>query len=150
SELTSTSTPFVGRDAELQQLAAAWSDAVRGGEPRFVHVEGEPGVGKTRLALEGAQRVARKAIVLIGRCDEDWRAPYQPFVEILEQLLRSLPERDARRLVRGASDELRRLLPEVGDRRGAQPISGADHDAARAFLVADVIRVFVAAAELAP
>ena len=43
---------------------------------------GEPGVGKSRLAAEWAERAHRDgAIVLYGRCEEDLGAPLQPFVE---------------------------------------------------------------------
>jgi len=44
----SRESPFVGRDRELQALLAAYKD-VRVGKDRLVYVEGEPGVGKTRL-----------------------------------------------------------------------------------------------------
>jgi class 3 adenylate cyclase len=40
--------PLVGRDQELQQLLAAWSDAQRG-IGRTAVISGEPGVGKSRL-----------------------------------------------------------------------------------------------------
>ena len=42
------SAPLVGRDRELVAIASAWRDAVPDG--RVVLLEGEAGIGKTRLA----------------------------------------------------------------------------------------------------
>lgn len=48
--------------------------------PRQVVFSGEPGIGKTRLAVEFA-RTAHElgAVVLYGRCDEDLGVAYQPW-----------------------------------------------------------------------
>lgn len=43
--------PLVGRDAELSKLSAAWREA-RAGKGQLVVVQGEPGVGKSRLVGE--------------------------------------------------------------------------------------------------
>jgi DNA-binding transcriptional activator of the SARP family len=48
--------PFVGRDLELDQLNQAWS-AAREGQAHLVLLSGEPGIGKSRLALELGRRV---------------------------------------------------------------------------------------------
>ncbi|MFN8030871.1 MAG: AAA family ATPase [Dermatophilaceae bacterium] len=56
---------FVGRDAEIAVLRAAFDDSA-GGRPRVVVVLGDLGVGKTRLVTE-ALRVVRP----VAR----WRAP---------------------------------------------------------------------------
>ena len=42
---------IVGRDRELEQLEAAL-DAVADGNPAYLAVEGEAGIGKTRLLTE--------------------------------------------------------------------------------------------------
>jgi DNA-binding SARP family transcriptional activator len=44
-------SPFVGRDEELKELLGIWRDA-RHGEGRIAFLTGEPGIGKSRLALE--------------------------------------------------------------------------------------------------
>lgn len=74
---------FVGRDAELDRLRKCWLNAEKGLE-QFVALSGEPGIGKTRLAVEFVEEVAsRRALVMAGRCDEDLAVPYQPFAEVL-------------------------------------------------------------------
>jgi DNA-binding SARP family transcriptional activator/tetratricopeptide (TPR) repeat protein len=49
---------MVGRGPALAELEAAW-DAARRGESAVVVVEGEPGIGKTRLSGEFLRRLAR-------------------------------------------------------------------------------------------
>jgi tetratricopeptide (TPR) repeat protein len=49
--------PLVGRDAELDVLWRALGEAVAAGEPRAVVLEGEAGVGKSRLAEWLCERV---------------------------------------------------------------------------------------------
>ena len=51
-------------------------------------LEGEPGIGKTRLAGELAlQATADDALVLFGACDEGGAHPYQPFAHALAPYL---------------------------------------------------------------
>jgi DNA-binding SARP family transcriptional activator len=77
-------TPFVGRAAELEQLAAL-PERARSDGRQIALVGGEPGGGKTRLAREVAERVTSSGVsVLYGACDPAVRTPYEPFVEALE------------------------------------------------------------------
>jgi class 3 adenylate cyclase len=60
-------SPFTGRDrelAELQQVLEVTLD----GEGQVVGLVGDPGLGKSRLALEFCQRAGPRAAVLEGRC----------------------------------------------------------------------------------
>lgn len=104
-------TPFVGRDRELSTLEQLWNRA----KParRGVFLGGEPGIGKSRLASEFAQRAhAKGAAVLLGRSDPDRDFPYQPFVEILEQYGASCPrDRLEEQLNRLHAGELTKLVP---------------------------------------
>src|SRR5437764_3978280 len=47
-------SPFVGRATQLERLRTVWAGVQLHGARRLVLVAGEPGVGKTRLALEFA------------------------------------------------------------------------------------------------
>src|SRR6202012_5674926 len=75
---------FVGRRRELEALCAAL-DASCEGHGRLALLAGEPGIGKTRLALElAAQALERKADIAWGRCHEEAGAPpYRPWAQIL-------------------------------------------------------------------
>jgi DNA-binding SARP family transcriptional activator/DNA polymerase III delta prime subunit len=80
-----TRTPFVGRRAELERAMAAWRE-VAAGSLRALLLAGEPGMGKTRLAAELARRANESgATVLHGRFSEDELAPYQGWLEALDQ-----------------------------------------------------------------
>lgn len=87
------STPagtFVGRRAEQALLV---DEVVRRGAAssaglRVVVVEGEAGVGKTRLAHEVADTVESAGVrVLWGRCGPDTGLPYEPVAEALATVL---------------------------------------------------------------
>jgi DNA-binding SARP family transcriptional activator len=75
--------PFVGRAGELEALLERWMQAERG-SGGIAFVDGEAGAGKTRLALELAQRVEeRGARVLSGATGFPEAAPYQCIAEAL-------------------------------------------------------------------
>src|SRR5207247_9953978 len=84
------------RERELTQLEQVWTRATSG-RRQLLLLAGEPGIGKTRLAMEFARgRADRAATVLAGRCDEEALVPYQPFVEALHWYVRVCPDSDLR------------------------------------------------------
>ena len=78
--------PFVGRTREIERFWKLLSD-VRGRSGVGL-VGGEPGVGKSRLVVELAERAAAKlgALVAAGRCDERIATPLQPWRDVTHQL----------------------------------------------------------------
>jgi class 3 adenylate cyclase len=52
-----SAAPFVGRDAELELLVRTWARTSEELQPQLVTLVGPPGIGKTRLTLEFAERV---------------------------------------------------------------------------------------------
>src|SRR6516165_6477580 len=60
-------SPFTGRDRELAELQRLL-EVVAGGEGQMVGLVGEPGLGKSRLALEFHRLAEDRAAVLEGRC----------------------------------------------------------------------------------
>ena len=80
--------PMVGREAELRELLDAW-DAVRGGARRIVVVQGEAGIGKSRLLRELRQAVAAPDVrVALCQCLPDARS--SPFFAVAVTLRRML------------------------------------------------------------
>jgi class 3 adenylate cyclase len=76
-----TMQPFVGRERERALIDAAWARVVDG-RPAFVILEGEPGIGKSRLAAEVASSLYDDGVtVLAGRCDDLRGSPFQPFAD---------------------------------------------------------------------
>ena len=105
--------PFVGRDAEMDQLAALL-DRTRTDGRQIALVGGEPGSGKTRLARELAEHVTSGGMrVFYGACDPAVRTPYQPLVEALEPALAGLDADEP--------DRRRTRLPGVVDPPAARP-----------------------------
>ena len=124
---------FVGRDAELASLTAAWERRTR-----IVLVTGEAGVGKTRLVGQFAGAISSGSIssgstasrsagprpnVLWGRCTPDRLGAYEPFVEPVRDLVRQSQASDSSRSADATSDssrsaELARLVPELAHDQG--------------------------------
>src|SRR5919201_2153445 len=74
---------LIGRRAELAWLRAR-VDLALGGFPPLVFVEGESGIGKTRLAQEALDHARhRRAAVLRGRCYDHLDLPYLPLRDSL-------------------------------------------------------------------
>ena len=73
---------LVGRDHELEELREALQQATAG-QPQFVVLAGEAGVGKTKLCrafLEASQ--AQQALVLVGQAiPQDRTLPFGPFLD---------------------------------------------------------------------
>lgn len=85
-------SPFVGRGAELEAADAAWRRTLGGGGQVLV-VTGEPGIGKSRLAAEIAERTgAAGALTAIGRCRLHAGAPLQPVDELVHAITRERPD----------------------------------------------------------
>jgi len=79
--------PFVGRNAELNQLREHLRTALAG-TPQCVVLAGEPGVGKTRLLGELLRHGAAAPFrVLTGYCVDQLSAePLQPFAQMMRAL----------------------------------------------------------------
>ena len=63
-----TTTPFVGRAADLDALGVAFERVAADATPGLVTVTGAPGVGKSRLVAEALARIGERATVLRSRC----------------------------------------------------------------------------------
>jgi DNA-binding CsgD family transcriptional regulator len=112
------SVSLVGRDREMSVLRTAL-DQARGGRGTAVMLEGEPGIGKTRLALELRDK-AMKANFLVAHAaayEADWLPPYAIWSEAVRGLGTTLidaqpPDR---------RDVLLEVMPQLRGQRIAQP-----------------------------
>ncbi|MGB6059241.1 MAG: AAA family ATPase [Microthrixaceae bacterium] len=96
---TASDLGFVGRSVQWVALEGIWRRAASG-VTQIVVLGGEAGAGKTRLAAEFARsRFDDGATVLLGSCDPQTVAAYQPWVEVLDQLPRQVHADDAARAV---------------------------------------------------
>jgi DNA-binding SARP family transcriptional activator len=110
-----TESPFVGRTQESAVLRDWWA-SVRAGQGRLLLVDGDPGIGKTRLVAEVARAVdAHGALVLWGRCDEDPVAPFQPFAEALGRYFQSVSADRISRMPDWQLTELSRLVVRLSE-----------------------------------
>lgn len=136
-ELTvDTQQRFVSRAEELQEVSEALSDPSRQ-RAAVVWLLGEPGIGKTRLAVEAAREAhAGGAMVLFGRCNEDLSVPYQPFLEALRWHIRHLGADEVPAALGPLAGELSRLVPELRELHPSlvcQPSTNVDVEQYRLF-----------------
>ncbi len=108
--------PFVGRGAQVSRLMTLYEQACSG-QPQVALLEGEAGIGKTRLAAAFLDWVkAQGAEVLEGRAFQtSQRLSYQPLLEALRARFEQEPD-----LRQWLGDpwltELARLLPDLRER----------------------------------
>lgn len=131
---------LVGREREWDTLKRAWEGALTGGS-RTVLIEGEPGVGKSRLADDFMRWVTSQGgLVLRGRgYDARAGAPFGPMIDALRGTLDApgLAGVDAEWL-----GEVARVLPELRRHFPGLP------DVAAAGAAADGWRLFEAVAQV--
>lgn len=149
--LVNVDAPLIGRVAEHTALTEALR-AARHGTPRIVAVEGEAGIGKTRLVTDFLRwATAHGADTLEGHTLATGTAlPYQVLIEALRPRLETIPDLD-QILSAVWLGELSILLPELRDRFPALPApatSGDDQGASR--LYEAVTRVVQTLADRAP
>ena len=109
---TGTADALVGRAREREELAAALA-ASRGSPGGILVIEGEPGIGKSRLLLELAQIAAGEGcVVLSARASEFERdLPYALWSDAVDGHLRGLGERRVRLLGIADPDALAVVAP---------------------------------------
>jgi class 3 adenylate cyclase/tetratricopeptide (TPR) repeat protein len=106
---------FVGRLEPMTTLRARWERTKVDRRRHVVLVSGEPGIGKSRLAAEVARRVYERAgaTVLHGRCYQESVVPYQPFVEVIEHIVRNGEPGQVRSDIVRSGTLLTRLAPDI-------------------------------------
>jgi len=111
--------PLVGRDSQLAELNAQFRRARNSGF-RCVLLQGEPGVGKTRLAQEFLVRTRGRATGLRARGYPLGAAmPFGLWGELFDSYLRGRPADEVRRLCGDLVDDLAGLLRTVAAVHGS-------------------------------
>jgi DNA-binding SARP family transcriptional activator len=142
--------PLLGRNPEMSTLLKRYHAAQRG-QTQVVLLEGEMGIGKTRLATAFlAWAAIEGADVLRGQAFESGgHLPYRPVIEALRPRIERENAPDDL-----LSDtwlaELLRLLPELGERYPDLLIAAAETSGARQRLFEAVARLGQALAARAP
>ena len=79
-------TPMVGRHAELARLHALWLQA-KDGHGHALLLQGEPGIGKSRLIHSFRQAAARDGAVFELRCfAESCHSSFHPLIALIESV----------------------------------------------------------------
>ena len=107
---------MVGRAAELAEVRRLFA-GVRDGVPAALLVEGEAGIGKSRLVREFADEIGRTADVHAGWCLDlgTARTPYGPLTGILRSIVTHMGVERVRESVGVGVEALGMLLPELVD-----------------------------------
>lgn len=81
-------TPFIGRTAEISKLLGWWEKAAQGAR-QVVLVQGEAGIGKSRLLLTLKQRLADQPhVIREARCFPEFsQSPFHPLIAMFEGIL---------------------------------------------------------------
>jgi DNA-binding SARP family transcriptional activator len=127
---TSLSLPFVGRTDEQERIFDHIRD-VFAGRRMMVLVEGEAGIGKTRLILEVARRAQDDAIVLSATANDSMTPAVVGLARAIVEAVSDLPDDELRRCLGPMAGDLAAVVPAlrtrlpdlVRDRDDA----GADH-----------------------
>ena len=112
--------PIIGRETALGQIEEALAD-VEAGEQVCLSVEGEPGIGKTRLLAELEDRGDERGYVVLTGCATEFEReqPFGAWVDALGAYTASQEHRLREAWDAEAIGELTGILPGLRSRRGA-------------------------------
>jgi hypothetical protein len=127
-------TPFVGRAAEINVLDRALAD-VGDGATIAISIEGESGIGKTKLVRHFVEQVSAlddPPFILAGRCHERETMAFRGIDGIVDTIARTLGKIDLSEIVLPAATELAALaqtfpvllrVPAIANEPAALPTS---------------------------
>jgi len=138
---------FFGRAAELAGLEEARKHAHGTQRCQAVLVAGEAGMGKTALVAQAARAAHEEGtVVLFGHADEGLGVAYQPWIEVVSELVEGCDAGLVAGLREGQRGALARLVPEIdpGEERVVDP------DTQRLLLLEGTTELLSAASRSAP
>lgn len=135
------SVGVIGRDEQLAVLGEAAKRVAAGTGREVVLIGGEPGQGKTTVVAEAARMMLEDGMpVLLGRCDEDFAVPYQPFQEALSHYITHVDDETLIAHVAAHGGELASLVPALRKRIRELPAAASrDADTERYLLYGAVV-----------
>ena len=137
---------FVGRHHELAALCAALDEACAG-SGRLALIAGEPGIGKTRTAMElTAHATNRDARIVWGRCHEEAGAPpYWLWVQILRAVAAEREVDKLRADLDAGATDIADIVPDIRARLPGldSPIALSDPSETRFRLFGSIARFLI-------
>ncbi len=146
---------FVGREQETTLLESKLNLALKGRGDLIV-LDGEAGVGKTRLAYHLLQQAAdANATVISATCQAlEQQLPFAPLADSLGRYLYGLPDAALERLPVAGLSQLAQIIPSLHDRISDVAISVNDGamsaDENRQRLIDSIVSFLAALSELRP
>ena len=112
--------PWTGRARAMSALREAYQRAARG-QPQFVAIRGDAGIGKTRLVAELCHEIdALGGAIVYAAAHAESAAPYDPLDKALRHWVLRVDELSAR--LGPDSSDLARLVPELLERLPDLPL----------------------------
>jgi tetratricopeptide (TPR) repeat protein len=140
--------PLVGRAAEWHELASALDDAREGHGTLFL-IDGEAGIGKTRLAEAFADHAADESCTVLwgGAWDSAGAPAYWPWTQALRELVQSRPAEEILEDLGHGGPYVAQIAPELGRRllRATDELPSLETEDAR-FTAFDATASFLRAA----
>jgi class 3 adenylate cyclase/predicted ATPase len=103
SQIRPPSTPFVGRNPELDALEQELARAISEEGCRLCTIVGAPGVGKSRLVRQLVDKLGDDVTVVVGRCLSYGEGiTYRPLADIVRGLGGGPPREGIRKVLEGA------------------------------------------------
>ncbi len=113
-------TPLISRTTEMDKLKTAFEDALHS-KSSVVALQGEAGIGKSRLMQElAAFANSKNAVALSGRASQDG-PPYGPWIEIARQYVAQAPGELLRRMLGANASQVVKLVPDIAVKLGTVP-----------------------------
>jgi tetratricopeptide (TPR) repeat protein len=133
--------PLIGRSTEFRTLIDRYQ-RVHTGQPHLVLLQGESGIGKTRLTNEFVSWAQAQGANVLAGCvlQTERQLPYQPFIDILRHSLGQgqIPKEPISAVW---LTELARLLPELHERFPDLPVPSTDEELGHHHLFEAITRI---------
>ena len=136
--VAAASAVFVGRDGALGELEVVVKRSAADRVVELVLVSGEAGIGKSTLVAHAARKAhADGALVFFGHSDEGLGIAYQPWIEVIEQLVDADPT-----VVDGLLPVQRAVLGRLVPSLAVEGLGQVEAGSERLVLVRAITRLF--------